>query len=1014
MTGAVRAAMRAEPPVARGPRLFARLGRFVVRHPWYVISFWIALLLVAAPFLQFLGSITTNSTTTLPASSPSSLAQAEFNRLFPNDTGGGSSYLLFTAPNMTDAHAQAVLGNVTRALINDSRLSAVASIDSIYTDYARYVAGDVEIGAVALQAALGASPSLPQGINETANLTWGPPGAFVTEWENRGANTTANYPAYVATQTLYHASPAAQLVLQVFYYGAGSDGKGFNGSLRCAEVPSAVVACSDQAVWLNVPSILPQIFPPDPESQAIAQATVGYLELENFTQWSSIRFAAAEVLGGSTGLSPQWFLTVWDAFPYSVPSPDVALAWATGEVARATLWTEPLPVPAYLLSQYVSPGRHAQLIIVSFSRPDDYVDANGNSPVYADIDEINSLVPSIVHASDPTRSISFVQTGSSPLDQAQQNVINAAIALVLPLTVVVLILITALYFRSPLTPLVAFSGLAVALVLGLGGTVLLGSLVTHVDTTSLTLEEVFVLGVGTDYSIFLISRYREELAAGTDPREAVVTSVTWAGQSVATSGTTAVIATLALTFSGIALLSQWGMVLSLAVLITILLSLTMIPALLTLVGPRVFWPYSGERFRRLAQRQQLRADQRSTYFRRVASLTRRRPLAVVAIILLVTAPLVWVALSVPISYDFYDQLPASQPAVAGLGQLAQQFGPGFAFPTTALVTFASPLLQGNQTNATEFAYLAGLTSLGENTSGVALVQSLVGPYGAPLATWQNLSVQPVATQVHLMALAGSFVGTDDRTVLVVLQMNESGLSQSAITTLNAVGTSFSGYADTRPAITHLAYLGGASVTNDLATQSALATQRLLLAVAAALVVVLFVVLRSWIIPLLAVATIGLSIAWSWGLTYLVLGRLFSVPILFFVPTLMFILILGLGIDYNIFLLSRVREERLRGRSSPEAVEEGLARTGGIITAAAVILAGAFATLLVGSFSLLVAIGFSVAAAVLLDALVVRTFLVPSLLQLLDDRVWRLSGRRGSTPAAAPPSAVPGPPSTQSE
>jgi RND superfamily putative drug exporter len=731
--------------------------------------------------------------------------------------------------------------------------------------------------------------------------------------------------------------------------------------------------------------------------------------IQNYTSWASVRFVSMELLSGTTGLPAQWLLTTWNEFPDSVPTPAAALAWANATVAGATLWTEPLPVPLSLRAPYVSPGVTAQLIVVSYAVSDGYTDSSGNSPVYSDINRINSLVPSIVRASDPSRSISFVQTGPSPLDQAQQTVVNAAIELVLPITVVVLVAITALYFRSPTTPLVAFAGLAVALVLGLGGTVLLGSLVTHVDTTSLTLEEVFVLGVGTDYSIFLISRYREELVAGADPREAMVTSVTWAGQSVATSGMTAVIATLALTFSGIALLSQWGMVLSFAVLMTILVSLTMIPALVTVLGPRIFWPYSGQRFRRLASRQRARAEQRSTYFYRVASFTRRRPLVIILVILVVTAPLVWVAFSVPISYDFYGQLPSSQPAVQGLNQLAKQFGDGFAFPTTALVTFASPILQGNHTNASEFASLAQLTSLAQNTSGVALVQSLVGPFGAPLATWQNLPAEPLVTQIHLEALAASLVGTDQRTVLVTVQMNQSGLSESAISTLNAVESSFAPYASTHPTIVQLAYVGGAPVTNDLATQAALATERLFIAVALALLIVLFVVLRSWIIPLLAVATIGLSIAWSWGLTYLVLGRLLAVPIFFFVPTLMFILILGLGIDYNIFLLSRVREERLRGRGSSDAVEEGLARTGGIITAAAVILAGAFGTLLAGDFSLLVAIGFSVAVAVILDAMVVRTYLVPSVLQVLGERVWRLPLRKQPSLAGAP-AANPTPPS----
>ena len=1003
MSSEVRDAVSGGALVRGGPRWFSRIARFVVRHPWHVIAFWLVVLVVSAPFLQFLGTVTTNSTTTLPASAPSSLAQSEFDRLFPNQTGGSESYLLFTAPNMTDAQAQSTVMNVTGALLSDSDLTYVAAVASVYTDYAQYLAGDLQIGASALQAALHGPTPLPEGVNLSASLLWAPPATYVAFWRGLGANASANYPAYRMTEEAYNASPAALAVLSAFYAGYGGDGQGFNGSLDCAARPTEVSPCTTLAVRTNVAALLPVLFPPDRQSQVVASSTLLYLDVSNYSEWGSVRFASAEVVAASTGLPAPWILTVWNAFPTAVPTPQQALAWSNETVARATLWTEPLPVPRSLRDQFIAPGGTAQLITVTFSVADDYTTASGVSPVYSDIDRMNALVPSVVHASDPTRSISFVQTGPSPLDQAQQTVVNQAIQLVLPITVVVLILITALYFRSPTTPLVAFAGLAVALVLGLALTVLVGTVVTQVDTTSLTLEEVFVLGVGTDYSIFLLSRYREELVKGSDHREAVATSLTWAGQSVAISGTTAVIATLALTFSGVALLSQWGMVLSLSVLMTILLSLTMVPAIVTVVGPRVFWPYTRDRFHRHAARQRHKTGNQATYFYRAAQVSRRRPVTVVVIILIVTAPLVVLAFGVPISYDFYAQLPSSQTAVAGLTTLGQQFGAGFAFPTTALITFSSPILLGNQTNASEFADLAEFTSIAENTSGVAVVQSLVGTYGAPLPTWQNLSTEPIATQVHLEAMASSFVGIDQRTVLVVAQTNASGLSGSAISALTSLQSGFGQYADHHPGVTQLAFGGGAAVTNDLAVQSSLATQRLFIAVAVALLLVLFVVLRSWIIPPLAVATIGLSIAWSWGLTYLVLGRLLGVPIFFFVPTLMFILILGLGIDYNIFLLSRVREERLRGRSSADAVVEGLARTGGVITAAAVILAGAFGTLVIGNFSLLVAIGFSISVAVLLDALVVRTYLVPSVLQILGERVWRLRpGSRGAARGAEGP------------
>ncbi|HEV2166911.1 MAG TPA: MMPL family transporter, partial [Thermoplasmata archaeon] len=242
-------------------------------------------------------------------------------------------------------------------------------------------------------------------------------------------------------------------------------------------------------------------------------------------------------------------------------------------------------------------------------------------------------------------------------------------------------------------------------------------------------------------------------------------------------------------------------------------------------------------------------------------------------------------------------------------------------------------------------------------------------------------------QKLLVGVLGTYLGEDGRTVRMGFQSTSSGLSIASVSLVNTLRASLTGYAHQHPDVAGLAFGGGAQTTADLEAQTALATERMVAAVTIGLLLVLFVVLRSYWIPPMAVATIGLSIAWAWATTYLVIGVGFADPLFYFVPTVLFLLILGLGIDYNIFLLTRVREERLAGRSSSDAASEGVARTGGIITAAAIILASAFAVLITGRFLLLQAIGFSVAVAILLDAMVVRTYLVPALLHLGGERVW---------------------------
>ncbi len=1000
----------AHPPAPAGPggtRLLGGMARWVVRHPWYPIIFWVALLLVTVPFLSLIGSVTTNSTQSSSPNAPSSLANAELARLFPNTTGGSSSTILLTGPNLTDANAQRVVLNVTSALEGDTALADLGSVSTVYSSFSHYLAGQGEIATGVIAAGLASTPSVPVAVNQTATLFWGPPGRFLGTWQSLVAYGSspqaANFPAYQKTLTALGNATAEITILNAFYSG-NSTVAGFNGTAGCWNDPPTVVACSDATARAAEAGWIPALVPV-PAERAVPYATLASLGIENFTLWPSVQSTVALVLGEGSGMSGAWVLRVWQAFPTGTATPAELAIWATELVAASTLASEPLPVPPAIYTEFVDPSGTAQIVQLSFTVADDATNASGGDPVYADLGRIDTLVPAVVHASDPTRSISYAQTGPAPLDLLTQTAVNSSLALVLPLTVGLLLVISMIYFRSPMTPLVTFGILGIALVLALGGTVLIGELVGHVDSTALTLEEVFVLGVGTDYSIFMVARYREELVAGKSSDEAIVASISWAGQSVATSGSTAIIATLALTFSGVALLAQWGEVLSLAILITVLASLTMVPACLKLVGPRIFWPSTGERFRRRAAVVAERNRTEQTYFYQVGRATQRRPGLTVGVILLVSIPLVLVALQVPLSYDFYAQLPSGHPATDGLNELGQHFGPGFAVPSFALVTFASPLLVGNVTNATEFTDLASLTALANGTSGIASVSSPVGPDGGSLSQWLSLSTLPSATRTNLLGALSGFVGTDGRTVLLSMQPSSSGLSVGAVNAVQSVQSSFSGFASAHPEVASVAYGGGAPTISDLADETQTATEYLVFAVSVGLVVVLLVVLRSWIIALMAIGTIGISIGWAWAVTYLVFEGVLGFPLFFYVRTILFILILGLGIDYNIFLLTRVREERVRGRSAGDAAVEAVARTGGIITAAAVILASAFGALMVGEFTLIRAIGFSVAVAVLLDAMVVRTYLVPASLQLLGERVWSLSGRRPK-PSPVGPSTSP--------
>jgi len=151
-------------------------------------------------------------------------------------------------------------------------------------------------------------------------------------------------------------------------------------------------------------------------------------------------------------------------------------------------------------------------------------------------------------------------------------------------------------------------------------------------------------------------------------------------------------------------------------------------------------------------------------------------------------------------------------------------------------------------------------------------------------------------------------------------------------------------------------------------------------------IVLLIVLGSVVLPLFAILSILLSISWTLATTMLLFGGLLGKPVLWILPIILFVILMGLGMDYNIFILTRVREETKKNKNHEQAIIEAVDRTGGIITACAVIMAGAFGSIMISNTTMLQEFGFALAFAVLLDAMLVRTYLTPAIMKILGPRL----------------------------
>ena len=478
------------------------------------------------------------------------------------------------------------------------------------------------------------------------------------------------------------------------------------------------------------------------------------------------------------------------------------------------------------------------------------------------------------------------------------------------------------------------------IVAGLAGVQLWAALVDTPDFT-VQVASMVGLGVGIDYALFIVTRYREALRRGADPRSATLEALDTAGRAVVFAGVTVMISLLGMLLMGMSFLNGLALGTSTAVLVAVLAAITLLPALLG---------FAGRRIDRLSIHR--RAERRGeSAWHRWSRFVQRRPVACAVGGLLLLGALVVPSFAMRFASADPGNDPRGTTTRMAYDTLAAGFGPGYNGPLL-LVT----KLDGDPDAAQRVAAAA------EATPGVAAVTGVdVAPSG---------------------------------TVAVVTVIPSSGPQEQATTNLVHHLRD-----DVIPATGATAYVGGQTAGDVDFSQ--LMSSRLPVFIGAVLVLsflLLMIVFRSILVPLKAVLLNLLSIGAAYGVLVAVfqwgwLGWLFGVeegaPIEPWAPMMLFAIVFGLSMDYEVFLLSSVKERVDRGESNSQAVVEGLASTARVITAAAAIMVCVFGTFVLGDDRAIKLIGLGLAVAVLLDATIVRMLLVPATMELLGDRNWWL-------------------------
>jgi RND superfamily putative drug exporter len=500
----------------------------------------------------------------------------------------------------------------------------------------------------------------------------------------------------------------------------------------------------------------------------------------------------------------------------------------------------------------------------------------------------------------------------------------------------------------------------------LGAATAATGLLSHViDMASFSsqLSLLIGLGVGVDYALFLVTRYRQGLLRGHDPQRAVLDALDTSGRAVMFAGVTVCIALLGMFALGVSFLYGVAIAASVTVLLTVVAALTLLPALLGFFGTRTL----GRRQRRaLAAGRLSTADEPSVWSRWAASLQARPALfALLATALTMTIAIPFLSMRLGSADSGSD--PAGSTTRQAYDLLARGFGPGYNGPLQLVASVAGP---GQQ------AAFARALSAVASTPGVVRTTPpvlLPGPGGGPGV---------VLAQAYP---AGS--PQDASTTSLLHHLRDTVVPGAAASGSGAAGTGV-----------HVLIGGQTAIFDDFAGVLSSKLPLFIGVVVLLSFLLLTAVFRSLVIPAMAAvmnllsagAAFGIITAvfqWGWGSGLLGIDK--NGPIEAFVPVMMFAILFGLSMDYQVFLVSRIYEEWHRTGENRLAVTRGLAATGRTITAAAAIMVLVFAAFILGGQRIIELFGLGLAAGVLIDALVIRSVLVPSLMLMLGKANWAL-------------------------
>ncbi len=635
-------------------------------------------------------------------------------------------------------------------------------------------------------------------------------------------------------------------------------------------------------------------------------------------------------------------------------------------------------------------------------------------------------------------------------------------------SILMILILVGLFFRSfvasampPMTIGVAF-GVVLCLMF------LIGSVLDIFYITEMLLL-VSMLGAGCDYCIFILARYREERVNGADHPDAVRSAVTWAGESITTSGLAVMIGFGAMSICSFSLISTMGIMLAVGIVVALLAALTLISSLIAIFGERLFWPTKVESLREGGKAMKGWYGKVSRvghkYFVKSAHASIKHAKVIIIAAVLFTIPMAYIMSTSDSTYDMIGAMSSGE-AINGLHEVEEYSNGGMIMPDYAVLELSETIgtitkitddvgiLMWNPTqNPAIQDYLDSLSTLSSTLSedenvgeswgiydwnvlaenvrppqdGMSdhdytmLVYSLVAgtlpdTLGKQIGAFLEFIVttyesttgteaaynDPILNGImnyELNYVMATSVG-GDRTetgvpseitfVKYTVITKEEAMSDRSMQTINFVDKTISDFENANSDLVTKTWLTGSAVVmyeiSELVNEEFLKVEFIAILL---IFILLFVVMKSYVTPIRSILTILMSVVWTVAITHIIFGNLMGEGVIWMIPIILIVVCLGLGMDYDILLTTRIKENRMhKGMTNDEAITHAVTHSGSVITICGLIMGGAFGTLMLSSTTMLQEFGFALCFAIIVDALIVRTYIVPAAMHLLGDWNWK--------------------------